>query len=115
MEATRKILTMVAGAALIVGWFGLGFSPGVFAAETAGGVPVAAASKSASYNPAVCDRLTNAMVRDKKIYQKCLRGGSSNGISKGDFNGDGFADLAIGVPGKDIGSSGDAGMRERWW
>ncbi len=109
MEATRKILTMVAGAALIVGWFGLGFSPGVFAAETAGGVPVAAASKSASYNPAVCDRLTNAMVRDKKIYQKCLRGGSSNGISKGDFNGDGFADLAIGVPGKDIGSSGDAG------
>jgi hypothetical protein len=27
--------------------------------------------------------------------------GSSSGIAKGDFNGDGFADLAIGVPGED--------------
>jgi hypothetical protein len=32
------------------------------------------------------------------IRKKCLPGGSSSGIAKGDFNGDGFADLAVGVP-----------------
>ena len=28
---------------------------------------------------------------------------------KGDFNGDGFDDLAIGVPGEDVGAAGNAG------
>src|ERR671912_1857643 len=27
----------------------------------------------------------------------------------GDFNGDGFADLAVGAPGEDVGAAGDAG------
>ncbi|HZR79844.1 MAG TPA: FG-GAP repeat protein [Candidatus Binatia bacterium] len=34
-----------------------------------------------------------------------LSGGSSNGVAKGDFNGDGFADLAIGVPGEVTGGA----------
>ena len=33
-------------------------------------------------------------------HQRKCRGGSSSGISRGDFNGDGFADLAVGAPGK---------------
>ena len=31
------------------------------------------------------------------------------GTVQGDFNGDGYADLAVGVPGEDLGSVGDAG------
>src|SRR4051812_29302638 len=33
---------------------------------------------------------------------RCLAGSSSGGATKGDFNGDGFADLAIGIPGEDL-------------
>jgi hypothetical protein len=36
-------------------------------------------------------------------------GGSSNGVAKGDFNGDGFADLAIGVPHERTDGANDAG------
>ena len=32
------------------------------------------------------------------IIKKCPPGGSSSGIAKGDFNGDTFADLAVGIP-----------------
>jgi hypothetical protein len=37
------------------------------------------------------------------------RGGSSSGVTKGDFNGDTIGDLAIGVPLEDIGTAEDAG------
>ena len=39
----------------------------------------------------------------------CLPRGSSSGIAKGDFNGDTIADLAIGVPGEDVGGIQNAG------
>lgn len=35
------------------------------------------------------------------IQRRCYVAGASSGVSRGDFNGDGFADLAIGVPGED--------------
>ena len=38
------------------------------------------------------------------------RGWSAPAPVKGDFNGDGFADLAVGAPGEDIGAEGDAGV-----
>jgi len=43
------------------------------------------------------------------LAKHCLAGGSSSGVAKGDFNGDGFADLAIGVPDEDTGGAEDAG------
>ena len=45
----------------------------------------------------------------KGIDKHCPAGGSSSGIAKGDFNGDGFADLAIGEPGETIGGQANAG------
>ena len=36
------------------------------------------------------------------IKRMCAPRGSSTGIAKGDFNGDGIADLAIGIPHKDV-------------
>src|SRR5262245_40475634 len=48
-----------------------------------------------------CDQLPDPPGEAKGIDKKCAAGGSSSGIAKGDFNGDGFADLAVGVPGED--------------
>lgn len=39
------------------------------------------------------------------VAEHCSIGGNSSGVAKGDFNGDGFADLAIGVPGKNTPAS----------
>jgi hypothetical protein len=45
----------------------------------------------------------------KGLDEKCPDSGSSNGVARGDFNGDGFADLAIGEPGATIGGQAGAG------
>ena len=56
-----------------------------------------------------CDQLPNPPGHAKGIEKHCPAGGSSSGVAKGDFNGDGFADLAIGVPEEDTGGAEDAG------
>src|SRR5262249_39123758 len=56
-----------------------------------------------------CDHLPDPLGNANGIEKHCLRGGSSSGIAKGDFNGDGFGDLAIGVPFEDTGGAVDAG------
>ena len=43
------------------------------------------------------------------IDRACPPKGSSAGVARGDFNGDGFSDLATGSPNEDIGSVLDAG------
>jgi len=49
-----------------------------------------------------CDHLPDPPGKAKGIDKKCPpSGGSSSGVAKGDFNGDGFADLAVGVPGEE--------------
>jgi FG-GAP repeat protein len=48
----------------------------------------------------------------KALRKETLIKGSSSGISKGDFNGDGFADLAIGLPHEDGALPGDVGLEE---
>ncbi|HYL59241.1 MAG TPA: hypothetical protein VEU51_10245, partial [Candidatus Acidoferrales bacterium] len=41
--------------------------------------------------------------------KKCGVKGSSGGVAKGDFNGDGIGDLAIGIPDEDLSGQTDAG------
>jgi hypothetical protein len=41
--------------------------------------------------------------------RRCPPQGSSSGIARGDFNGDGYGDLAVGVPFEDVGTIQDAG------
>ena len=48
-----------------------------------------------------CDQLPDPPGQANGIDKICAAGGSSSGIAKGDFNGDGFADLAVGIPGED--------------
>lgn len=46
-----------------------------------------------------CDHLPPAVAAAlKQLDKRCPDAGSSSGIARGDFNGDGFADLAVGVP-----------------
>src|SRR5262245_58133200 len=49
---------------------------------------------------APCERALRgkAFERDRR----CPPVGSSSGIARGDFNGDGAPDLAVGIPGKDV-------------
>jgi len=50
----------------------------------------------------VCDDLPDPSGNAFGIERKCPDVGSSSGIAKGDFNGDGIGDLAIGAPGEDL-------------
>src|SRR6202040_3090511 len=56
------------------------------------------ALKDKATDPKTKDKLDKAA---KEIRKGALVKGSSSGIAKGDFNGDGFADLAIGLPHED--------------
>ncbi len=56
-----------------------------------------------------CAHLPDPPGNANGIDKKCPPAGSSSGIAKGDFNGDGFADLAIGEPGATIGGQASAG------
>jgi hypothetical protein len=48
-----------------------------------------------------CKHLPHLPGKDKGHNKECPPKGSSSGIAKADFNGDGFADLAIGAPGEE--------------
>jgi hypothetical protein len=56
-----------------------------------------------------CDHLSElpdaARKFEEEIKKRCRERGSSSGISKADFNGDGFADLAVGIPLQDTPAS----------
>src|SRR5688500_13335341 len=54
-----------------------------------------------------CAREPRGEARGRR--RRCPPRGSSAGIARGDFNGDGIGDLAIGIPFEDIGGKQDAG------
>ena len=59
--------------------------------------------------PDPCTLLPSPPGNANGIDKQCSAPGSSSGVAKGDFNGDGFADLAIGEPGAAVGSAVGAG------
>jgi FG-GAP repeat len=62
--------------------------------------------------PKVSDPCKHREERGEKPKPKkqCLPEQTSGGVAKGDFNHDGFGDLAIGVPGEDLGTPGTDGF-----
>lgn len=50
-----------------------------------------------------CETLLGLPNLPEAVMDRCRQVGSSTGISRGDFNGDGIGDLAIGVPGERFG------------
>jgi hypothetical protein len=86
--------------------FGVNWSPiGAAAARRIAGPQ----GKESAHQDDRCDHLMNPPGNAKGIDKKCPETGSSSGISRGDFNADGFADLAIGEPGAQVGSAAGAG------
>jgi hypothetical protein len=78
------------------------YSPG-------GGSILAAPQHGAKANDNPCDHLPDPPGKAKGIHKKCPSISSSSGIVKADFNGDGFADLAIGVPNQTVNGVANAG------
>jgi hypothetical protein len=58
------------------------------------------ASGAESGKPDPCEQLLKVPGEAEGLHRRCQAEGSG-GAAKGDFNGDGFADLAVGVPGED--------------
>jgi hypothetical protein len=56
-----------------------------------------------------CTQAAEAPGKAKGLERRCEHGPSSGGQARGDFNGDGYADLAIGTPYEDVGTIRDAG------
>ena len=57
-----------------------------------------------------CTHLPDPQGNANGIDKQCPALGSSSGVAKGDFNGDGVADLAVGVPGSTIGGKANVGL-----
>src|ERR1051326_1772224 len=72
-------------------------------ATVASSVAVQAQSLNGDLNRATpCNVLPSPPGNANGIEKMCPPRGSSTGIAKGDFNHDGIADLAIGIPNKDL-------------
>jgi hypothetical protein len=51
--------------------------------------------------PDPCEQGLQAQGNAKGLYKRCDGNGGGGGVARGDFNADGFADLAVGVPFED--------------
>src|SRR5687768_10119948 len=58
------------------------------------------AGKSAG-RPDPCEQLMTPAGKADGLHRRCEGAGGGGGAAKGDFNGDGIADLAVGVPYED--------------
>jgi hypothetical protein len=84
----------------LVGWLGaVALATGLSGSKVVSGQEESGESGLHRANP--CLLAPEPLGQAKGIERRC-GGGSSSGIAKGDFNGDGVADLAIGIPGKDV-------------
>lgn len=71
--------------------------------RSANGAPLRADEDPRDREREACGHKDNEPEEARHFHEACRAGGSSTGIVKADFNGDGFADLAIGVPDEDLG------------
>jgi hypothetical protein len=56
-----------------------------------------------------CEQLADVPGNANGLHKRCGPLGGGSGVARGDFNGDGVGDLAIGVPDENIGNAVDAG------
>ena len=75
-----------------------GQRPGDIVGVPAGGVPDS------------CEQAAVAQGEAKGLHRRCEAAGGGGGVARGDFNGDGLADLAIGAPYEDIDGVNAPGM-----
>ena len=59
--------------------------------------------------PDPCEQLLTPRGEANGLHRRCEAAGGGGGAAKGDFNGDGFADLAVGVPYEDQNGVGGVG------
>ena len=77
--------------------------------STAMTVAAAQGSDRGEELPDPCEQSLTPPGNANGLHRRCEAIGTGGGAAKGDFNGDGFADLAIGVPHEDRGGVGGVG------
>ncbi len=110
-----RVTTGVAGAARAVRWARVSFAGRVARTNSRGRVTfVRSLRRAGSYRvrtsrPGFRSKTARVRVRPaacsgRRVERNagCRTGGSSSGVARGDFNGDGFGDLAIGTPSEDV-------------
>jgi hypothetical protein len=66
-------------------------------------------SNAGEGQPDPCERLGKVPGRANGLHKACEELGGGSGVARGDFNGDGIGDLAIGVPYENIGTATNTG------
>ena len=75
-----------------------------------GGAPIAQPERDEQPGPPdPCELALTPQGEAKGLHRRCEAAGSA-GVARGDFNGDGLADLAIGVPYEDLDGIDAAGI-----
>lgn len=93
---------------LIIATLTLLFPPPIRVGASAG--QTSAGDKEERNNPPdPCEQALKAEGNANGLHKRCEGAGGGGGAAKGDFNGDGFADLAIGVPFEDQNGIGGVG------
>ncbi|HEY8156364.1 MAG TPA: FG-GAP repeat protein [Myxococcota bacterium] len=108
MSILRQTLHALSELCLVLGLVGL-FAPLPAAAEGGPDAKGHRHARAAKHRADPCQRLSLAHGKARGHDRKCPRLGGSAGAARGDFNDDGFADLAIGIPDEDLAGGADAG------
>ena len=98
----KRVSHKIGSLALLVA---LGFSSSLPSVSLKAFAPQGLNGQGERHRNDACDELPEPAGNAYGLDKRCVGKGSSSGVSRGDFNGDGFADLAIGAPKKNTPSS----------
>ena len=111
MLSLRNTLRLAFAALMVLAMLGPAFRFTTLASEDDRGPADKGVSSndSAVRGPDPCEQALKPPGNANGLHERCEAQGTGGGVAKGDFNGDGFADIAIGVPHEGVNGIPDEG------